>query len=181
VQKVPAGETIPPRYFMTGNSSVAASLLRTAGGFDEEFDEYGGEDTEMGYRLAAHGGVLAHAPGAVSNHLDLNSVPRMAQRLRRYGERMLPILVRKVPAARTELRLDLAEPPHPGDGLRRRLMKWGASLACRPFMWRPAAAIAQVLPGSIRADFVFDFVRAAAYLDGYRRALRSGARGQGRP
>jgi glycosyltransferase involved in cell wall biosynthesis len=179
VQKIPPGRAIPPRYFMTGNSSVGAALLRRAGGFDEEFDEYGGEDTEMGYRLAAHGGVFVYAPGAVSHHLDLNSVPGMARRLRRYGERMLPILVRKVPASRAELKLDLAEPPRSGDGVCRSAMKVGAFLACRPFVWGPAAAIAAKLPGFVRADFVFDFVRAAAYLDGYRRALESGKRTAG--
>ncbi|HET9888018.1 MAG TPA: glycosyltransferase family 2 protein, partial [bacterium] len=63
VHKVRPGEAIPSRYFMTGNSSVAAALLRQAGGFDEDFHEYGGEDTEMGYRLAAHGGEFVFARG----------------------------------------------------------------------------------------------------------------------
>ena len=118
VQKVPPGEPIPARYFMTGNSSVAAGLLARAGGFDSEFDEYGGEDTEMGYRLADHGARFRHAPGAVSYHMDLNSVPRMAERLRRYGETMLPLLVRKVPRAREELRLDLVDGRGGGAGAR---------------------------------------------------------------
>jgi glycosyltransferase involved in cell wall biosynthesis len=174
VQKISPGSAIPARYFMTGNSSVSVDLLRRAGGFDEEFDEYGGEDTEMGYRLAAHGGVLVYAPDAVSYHLDLNSVPKMAERLRRYGEAMLPILVRKAPAARTELQLDLAEPPRAGEGWKRFVLKASAFVACRPFFWRPAAALAAILPGPVRADFLFDFVRAAAYLDGYRRSLRAG-------
>jgi hypothetical protein len=91
---------------------------------------------------------------------------------------MLPILVRKAPAARTELRLDLAEPPHPGEGWKRRALKASAFLACRPLFWKPAAAIAALLPGVVRADFLFDFVRACAYLDGYRSALRSGGRGR---
>ncbi|MCA9751402.1 MAG: glycosyltransferase, partial [Gemmatimonadetes bacterium] len=109
VKKVAGGTEIPPRYFMTGNSSVARALTARAGGFDPEFDEYGGEDTEMGYRLAAHGARFAYAEHAVSWHLDLNSVPRMAERLRRYGERMLPILVRKVPQSYRELRLGLID------------------------------------------------------------------------
>jgi len=173
VHKISPGEKIPSRYFMTGNSSVSAALLRRAGGFDEEFREYGGEDTEMGYRLAAHGGEFVFAPGAVSYHLDLNSVPRMAERLRRYGERMLPILVRKVPAARTELHLDLAEPLQAGEGMGRMVKKLAARMACRPLVWRPAAVIAGALPGWARADRLFDFVRACAYLDGYRRSLRA--------
>ena len=35
-------------------------------------------------------------------------------------------------------------------------------------------ALAGSLPAFVRADPLFDFVRAAAYLDGYRRSLRSG-------
>ncbi len=183
VHKLRPGEESPPRYFMTGNSSVAAALLRRAGGFDEEFDEYGGEDTEMGYRLGAAGGVFAYAPEAVSHHLDLNSVPRMAERLARYGERMLPILVRKAPAARGELRLELAEPRRADDSARLRAAKLAAALVCRPAVWRTAAALGGALPRGRRADALFDFVRAAAYLDGYRRALRArgAASGGGAP
>jgi glycosyltransferase involved in cell wall biosynthesis len=172
VHKIAPGEEIPPRYFMTGNSSVAAALLERAGGFDEEFNEYGGEDTEMGYRLGAFGGKFVFAPGAVSYHLDLNSVPRMAERLRSYGERMLPILVRKVPAARAELHLDLAEPIGAEDGWSGFLGKAAALVVCRPLVWRPAAWLAGRLPSWMRADGLFDFVRACAYLDGYRQSLR---------
>ena len=172
VKKTVVGEDIPARYFMTGNSSVDRALLDRAGGFDEEFDEYGGEDTEMGYRLGAHGGVFRYAAAAVSWHLDLNSVPRMARRLRRYGERMLPILVRKVPESRRELHLDLAEGVRRGDGPGRVLAKLLVSLTCRRSFWGPAASLAERLPPTVRADFLFDFVRAAAYLDGYRSALK---------
>jgi glycosyltransferase involved in cell wall biosynthesis len=170
VKKVAAGEPIPPRYFMTGNSSVAAPLLASAGGFDPEFDEYGGEDTEMGYRLGTSGARFLYAPDAVSHHLDLNSVPRMARRLRRYGERMLPILVRKVPPAREELRLDLVDGT--GGGVVARLRRLVVSAVCRRMFWAPAARVGGWLPRGVRFDALFDFVRAAAYLDGYREAIR---------
>lgn len=175
VKKIAPGEPIPPRYFMTGNSSVAADLLARTGGFDEDFDEYGGEDTEMGYRLGAHGGRFRFAEGAVSYHLDLNSVPAMAARLRRYGERMLPILVAKAPQARRDLRLDLAEPVDPGrDSWAVILRKIVCALACRRTFWGPSAALGEVLPAWLRVDGLYDFVRASAYLDGYRAALRRG-------
>ena len=174
VKKVEAGRDIPGRYFMTGNSSVAAPLLARAGGFDTAFDEYGGEDTEMGYRLANLGARFRYAPDAVSWHLDLNDVPRMARRLRRYGERMLPILVEKVPSARAELGLHLAEPGRPGDPASLRLKRLAVRILCRRSFWAPAAWIADRLPSGLRFDPLFDFVRAASYLDGYGRAVRSG-------
>jgi glycosyltransferase involved in cell wall biosynthesis len=173
VKKVAAGSDIPSRYFMTGNSSVARPLLTRAGVFDEDFREYGGEDTEMGYRLARNGGRFRYAPDAESHHWDLNTVPEMARRLRRYGEAMLPILVRKIPEAKRELHLDLVEPaPWGRDGVSRTLQKALAAVLCREFLWRPAAFVADRIPRGLRADALFDFVRAAAYLDGYRASLR---------
>jgi glycosyltransferase involved in cell wall biosynthesis len=173
VKKVPRGEPIPARYFMTGNSSVSRAMLARAGTFDEEFDEYGGEDTEIGYRLGAHGGRFRYAPDAVSYHLDLNSAPAMARRLRRYGERMLPILVRKVPEARRELGLHLAEPLDlRADGPALAAKKIAVRVLCRRSFWEPAAWLGGALPAGLAANAFFDFVRAAAYLDGYRAAIR---------
>ncbi|HYW55113.1 MAG TPA: glycosyltransferase, partial [Dongiaceae bacterium] len=42
-------------FFVTCNVSVRAASLRAVGGFDEDFDLYGWEDTELGARLRAHG------------------------------------------------------------------------------------------------------------------------------
>lgn len=174
VKKVTGSDDIPSRYFMTGNSSVSGELLARAGGFDPEFDEYGGEDTEMGYRLEDHGARFRYAPDAVSYHMDLNSVPHMARRLRRYGERMLPILVRKVPRARRELRLDLVTGS--GGGPSARVARTAAAIVCRRSFWGPAAWIGERIPAGVRADVLFDFVRASAYLDGYRHATRAGGK-----
>jgi glycosyltransferase involved in cell wall biosynthesis len=173
VKKVTRGRPIPSRYFMTGNSSVGRALLERAGPFDEEFHEYGGEDTEMGYRLSAQGGEFRYEKEAVSYHLHLNTVPEMAERLRRYGERMLPILVRKVPRARLELQLHWAERAElatdsPGTLLRKVVF---SILSHRSF-WAPASRLASRLPKWLRADLLFDVIRASAYLDGYRQATR---------
>lgn len=172
VHKVNATQAIPSRYFMTGNSSVAAPLLQKAGGFDEEFNEYGGEDTEMGYRLAREGGEFRFARPSISYHLDLNDVPKMSQRLVRYGEKMLPVLVRKVPNAGRELQLHLVEPAQASDSTKTRVLKWLVWWVARPLFYRPAAALAEALPAWVRADLLFDYVRAASYLDGYRRHLQ---------
>jgi glycosyltransferase involved in cell wall biosynthesis len=174
VRKVARGAEIPARYFMTGNSSVAAPLLDRAGGFDEDFDEYGGEDTEMGYRLERTGGRFRYADGAVAEHLDLHGVRATARRLRRYGERMLPLLVGKVPRARDELGLVLLDPIRPArDGAALVARKVIARIVARRAFWEPAARLGEHLPAALRWDALFDFVRAAAYLDGYRHARRA--------
>lgn len=46
------------RAVTSGNLSVGAEYFRQVGGFDSSFDSWGGEDTELGYRLFVAGGVL---------------------------------------------------------------------------------------------------------------------------
>jgi hypothetical protein len=72
--------------------------------------------------------------------------------------------------------LDLAEPLQSGESVGRIAQKIAARIVCRPLVWRPAAALAGALPGWARADRLFDFVRACAYLDGYGRAVRATAK-----
>ena len=43
------------QLFFSNNVSMASSLFRKAGGFDEDFQGWGIEDNEFGYRLAAQG------------------------------------------------------------------------------------------------------------------------------
>lgn len=45
----------PFQYFFTGNVSVPYDFLLKTGGFDENFKEYGFQDSEMGYRLIKAG------------------------------------------------------------------------------------------------------------------------------
>jgi hypothetical protein len=106
----------------------------------------------------------------------------MAERLHRYGECSLPILVAKVPEARRDLHLDLAEPLDPAaDGVGRTLAKVVSRLVCRRAFWRSLSALADSLPAGVRVDVLFDLIRASAYLDGYARALRGPARGTSAP
>ncbi len=51
------------------NSSVPGVAFRAVGGFDEGLSGYGGEDVELGYRLAAYGLPFRALPSAVARHL----------------------------------------------------------------------------------------------------------------
>lgn len=51
------------------NSSVPGLTFRAVGGFDEELAGYGGEDLELGYRLARAGLPFRALPGATAVHL----------------------------------------------------------------------------------------------------------------
>jgi hypothetical protein len=55
-------------YFATGNVAIARHWLETAGLFDEQFQQYGWEDLELGVRLKKLGLKLIKAPSAVGYH-----------------------------------------------------------------------------------------------------------------
>lgn len=55
-------------HFTAANLSGPARLLRSAGGFDESFVEYGLEDYEFGFRLLAAGVDIRFDPSAVAWH-----------------------------------------------------------------------------------------------------------------
>jgi len=55
-------------YFLTGNLSIRKETILTAGLFDEQFQGYGWEDIELGYRLQQMKVPLLYLPTAVNYH-----------------------------------------------------------------------------------------------------------------
>ena len=51
-----------------GNFGISRALFEAAGGFDESFNRYGGEDTEFAYRTQVRGGLLVPARDAFGWH-----------------------------------------------------------------------------------------------------------------
>lgn len=60
---------VQPRFLWGGNFSVNRGVWLAVGGFDERFSHYGGEDTDLGLRVAALGMPLVYEPAARSHHL----------------------------------------------------------------------------------------------------------------
>lgn len=56
------------RFIIGAVVACSRWLFDHAGGFDETFDAYGGEDWEWAYRAWLHGAAFAHVPGAVAWH-----------------------------------------------------------------------------------------------------------------
>ena len=56
------------RVVLGGNMGVSRQFYEMVGGFDESFTQWGGEDTEFGYRAFAHGGLLVPVRDAVGWH-----------------------------------------------------------------------------------------------------------------
>jgi glycosyltransferase involved in cell wall biosynthesis len=76
IEVVPVSELAPlvidkqriqdPFYtFITNNISVRRRVIEEVGGFDEDFKNYGFQDSELGYRIKRKGYLFAWAPKAV--------------------------------------------------------------------------------------------------------------------
>jgi GT2 family glycosyltransferase len=56
------------RYLIGAVLACSRRFFAETGGFDDAFDQYGGEDWEWGYRAWLLGAVIAHVPDAVAWH-----------------------------------------------------------------------------------------------------------------
>ena len=56
------------RVVLGGNMGIGREFYELVGGFDESFTQWGGEDTEFGYRAFTHGGLLVPVRDAVGWH-----------------------------------------------------------------------------------------------------------------
>jgi glycosyltransferase involved in cell wall biosynthesis len=134
-------------FFVTCNVSVRASALRAVGGFDETFDLYGWEDTELGARLRAHGVRRAFAWEAYLWHIKPPTPESLEDALGKAIEkaRMAARFVRKMPTARVKLATGAYAP----NLVRARVLNPGfmqplfAGLATSPRVPPPLASLAR--------------------------------------
>jgi len=96
-QKKAVGTPLPPRYFITNNASLSVALFKNAGPFDEQYKNWGGEDTDMGYALQAKGAKFYFLPEALSYHDHLESLSTYKKKLFEYTATGLPLLIKKRP------------------------------------------------------------------------------------
>jgi hypothetical protein len=94
---------LPP---LNGNSSIRLRDFEAAGGYDTSFSSYGGEDTEMGYRLLARGLAFVYAPEARGTHYHVKDYAAYRKDMYSSGVTMVAI-VRKHPEVLERVNLDL--------------------------------------------------------------------------
>ncbi len=101
----PTAANFSRAFFVTCNVSVRAAPLRAVGGFDESFDLYGWEDTELGARLRGAGVRRAFAWDAYLWHIKPPTPETLEDALGKAIEkaRMAARFVRKVPSSRVKL------------------------------------------------------------------------------
>lgn len=156
----PAGP-FPWRYLITGNVSMPTGLLRLTGGFDEELSHYGGEDTELGFRLARMGIELYWDPSLRVYHLERDDARRNARKMVAYGATGIPHLLAKHPDMLGLLGTNWVAGPV---GLRNLPMRAVAFLTLRRPVFRAALWWAERFG---RPRFLFTYLSVGACLMGY--------------
>jgi glycosyltransferase involved in cell wall biosynthesis len=105
LRPVPTAANFSNAFFCTCNVSVPRAALLAVGGFDEAFDLYGWEDTELGVRLRESGVARGFAWEAYCWHVKPPHVDTLEVALRRTLEkaRMAAKFVTKHPTWRVRL------------------------------------------------------------------------------
>ena len=102
--KYTTGERIPGQYFRTTNASVTKKLLMEIGCFDENFTHYGGEDAEIGMRIADKIPIIALTE-TIGYNRHIRSLEDTLKIIHEYGEFSIPYLLKKQPTLARELRV----------------------------------------------------------------------------
>ncbi len=96
----------PCQLFAAGSVAFPTAALQSAGYFDEDFKDWGGEDTEFGYRLYNDGYYFIPMPGILCFHQEPSAKNGVFQVDRENGrKRSAPVLEQKcpIPSIRTSL------------------------------------------------------------------------------
>ncbi len=94
---------LPP---LNGNASLPRASFVEAGGYDTGFSTYGGEDTEMGYRLLRRGMRFIYAPAARGWHYHVKDYAAYRNDMYSSGVTMVAI-VRRYPEVVSRVNLDI--------------------------------------------------------------------------
>jgi glycosyltransferase involved in cell wall biosynthesis len=165
LQPVPTPANVSRAFFVTCNVSVRRASLEAVGGFDEAFDLYGWEDTELGARLREHGVRRRFVWDAYLWHIKPQTVESLEDALQKSIQkaRMAARFVRKMPTMRVKLatgayRLNLVR----ARVLAPRLAQpFFAGIASSPRVPAPLAALARgLLLDSVYADELQRHLRA---------------------
>jgi len=105
--RAPANEQDPFRQFITNNISVDKQALISVGGFDEDFKEYGLQDSECGFRLRKAGYKFKINPNAVLTIFGVGLTIEDRKRRRRQLGRSSVLFYKKHPSFMIKMTLSV--------------------------------------------------------------------------
>ena len=153
--------TINPRYFLSGASSLPTDLARKIGGFDEIINY--GEDIDFGLRLAQAAAKMVYNPNLTSIHLHQRELSDVLGVLYNFGVDTLPILIKKHPRLRDELRVSLSE--------RTGIAGMVIRAAMSNIIHHPMLILGKWLDHWGIASPIFTYLIFRAYISGWRRSV----------
>ena len=161
---VPTFANASNAFFCTCNASLPRNTFQSVGGFDESFDKYGWEDTELGARLRAFDVRRTFAWDAYLWHIKPATTETLDAALHKTIEkaRMAAKFVRKD----ASLRVKLATGAYGANRVRARLL---APPSAQP--WLAGIATSARVPAVI-ARVARGLVLDSVYVDELERALR---------
>jgi GT2 family glycosyltransferase len=174
--KYPNGR--PPLPPMNGNSSIPRNLFFKIGKYDESFCRYGGEDLELGYRLAKTGVKFVYNPKAVGFHQHDKTFSQFCKDMEMAGESLIRVY-RKFPEIKASKNIDIIEDPfialQLGKGIQKGIFTLMA--ACPPLLLLPRMFVRSCEPYFFLRYLLFPFFRLISnyhYAFGIQKGLRRG-------
>jgi glycosyltransferase involved in cell wall biosynthesis len=155
VAKLKSGDHVPPWYFVTGNASLERTDLPPDELFDETLTGWGGEDLDLGMRLARSGIGFGVVGNAKAFHHFEGTLAEHLHRTRSYGMTALPVLTKRYPELLTVTRLD-------------RLASPVIRFMIHSVPFHMAALLANLFDPLPIPDMFFDYLTFAAYARGWR-------------
>lgn len=155
-------------FFCTCNASVGRAAFESVGGFDERFDLYGWEDTELGIRLRRSGVRRTFAWDAYLYHIkppSTETLDALVGKAREKGRMAARLLAKD-----SSLRTRLATGAHAPNLIRAAVLVPSASLG-----WYERLARSERAPGAVRA-VARGALLDGAYVEELRAALRASSR-----
>ncbi len=154
IAKLAPEDSVPARYFVTGNASVERVDLPSERPFDETLEGWGGEDLDLGLRLEKAGIGFLAARDAVACHHFTGSLSGHLARTTEYGRVALPVLAARHPEIKRITGLENLASPF-----------W--RLLINDAFFKPAGYLAERLDFLPIPDILFDYLTFAAYARGW--------------
>jgi len=98
------GDFVPRRLMLFGNVMMRKNIFTDVGEYDESFLHYGGEDTDLAFRIAnkfPKGFRISNQ--STSRHYHPRSVESFCKSMHLYGKENLPVLLARYPKYEKEL------------------------------------------------------------------------------
>jgi len=160
--KFQTGDTIPGRYFLSGNSSMLKDTFESVGGFDDSITHYG-EDLDLGIRLEKAGRRMIYDSELAVCHLHLRPLSAVLETAFEYGYQSLPYLIKLHPELESQLRINWME-----SNRNNRIIK---QIALNSIIYYPTLSFTKLLNEIAAPSLLYSYLIYRNYYNGYQKHI----------